>query len=214
MSKDYIVRNTVDYINGKEVEVIPESIIEAIKVFYGSTTTLKDVLDEITPVIMTREEYKAKVESGEIDDDDETFYYVPEDSDYVFSISDSTVTKYTTFSSQRLAECFASLGVNIVQGDVTGMSKIFNRKVVTKTVTLGSGGWYGKTYVLDLDGMTTDTVIQVRISESLTDSEYLAQYTAYKKSDFMRVKRQTDKLIFVTLNDVPTIDITLDIDIF
>ena len=212
MSKEYIMRTMTDIVNGKEIKIIPVSLFDAIKKSLTSEETLDDVLNNITPIIMPEDEYIEKVRRGEITETDKSIYYVPDDTETKFSLNDSVISKQSTFSSKKLAEIFASINVDV--GGESEFSKTYAKKAKIVTVILKSGDWVNKNYTLTFPDMNPDTVIDVSISNTLSDAQYKTHYNAYKDADIFRVKKQTNTLIFVAQNKVPTMDITLDITVF
>ena len=208
-NQDYEIRELNDLIDGNQKVVLPVSVFDAIMSSVDENAeSLSKVLKDITPVNLTRDAYERMVETGEITDDDKTYYYVPDGETTRFEINDKTITKKTTFSSQKLAEIFASVGISTSAGNST-----IKASVEKKTITLSAGNWSNGSYKVALSGVTEKSMIYTEINNSLDTALYDAQYNAYKNADIRRIKKSVNKIELVAYGTIPTIDITIDVAI-
>ena len=92
---EHVVCATID---GAETPVSPKTDSSTV---YHKGERLSGVLDKHIPIKLTYQEYMDKIKSGEITDSDETYYEIIDDVDGV-TISDSTVSRLSTFSSKKI----------------------------------------------------------------------------------------------------------------
>lgn len=208
-NNDYEIKQLNDLIDGEQKDIFPISVFDAIMTSTNDDAErLTDVLKEITPVNLTRAEYERRIENGEIGADDNTYYYVPDGETTRFEINDKTITKKTTFSSQKLAEIFASVGIS-----TSATKSSIKASVDKKTVILSAGNWLNGSYKVALSGVTTDSMIFTEINNALNDIAYDAQYNAYKNADIRRIKKSENTIELVAYGTIPSIDITIDVAI-
>lgn len=208
-NQDYEIKPLNDIIDGEKKIILPISVFDAIMSSVGEDAeSLTKILKDITPINLTRAEYEKRVEAGEINADDMTYYYVPDGETTRFEINDKTITKKTTFSSQKLAEIFASVGIS-----TSATNSTIKASVDKKTITLNANGWSNGSYKVALAGVTTKSMIVVDINNSLNDIEYDAQYAAYNNADIRRIKKSENAIELVAYGTIPTINITIDVAI-
>lgn len=208
-NQDYEIKQLNDLIDGKQKVILPVSIFDAILSSVGDDAeSLSKVLKDITPINLDRAEYERMIESGEITDDDMTYYYVPDGETVRFEINDKTITKKTTFSSQKLAEIFASVGIS-----TSSANSSIKASVEKKTVTLDANNWSNGSYNVALSGVTEKSMIYTEINNSLDNILYDAQYEAYKNADIRRIRKSENKIELIAYGTIPTINITIDIAI-
>lgn len=208
-NQDYEIKQLNDLIDGKQKVILPVSVFDAILSSVGDDAeSLSKVLKDITPINLDRAEYERMIESGEITDDDMTYYYVPDGETVRFEINDKTITKKTTFSSQKLAEIFASVGIS-----TSSANSSIKASVEKKTVTLDANNWSNGSYNVALSGVTEKSMIYTEINNSLDNILYDAQYEAYKNADIRRIRKSENKIELIAYGTIPTINITIDIAI-
>lgn len=208
-NQDYEIKQLNDLIDGKQKVILPVSVFDAILSSVGDDAeSLSKVLKDITPVNLDRAEYERMIEAGEITDDDMTYYYVPDGETVRFEINDKTITKKTTFSSQKLAEIFASVGIS-----TSSTNSSIKASVEKKTVTLDANNWSNGSYNVALSGVTEKSMIYTEINNSLDNVLYDAQYEAYKNADIRRIRKSENKLELIAYGTIPNINITIDIAI-
>ena len=71
-------RQLTELINGVETPISP--MTDSSTIYYNSKK-LSDILPSVNPITLTKAEYEAKVEAGEITDESEEVYYVIDDID-------------------------------------------------------------------------------------------------------------------------------------
>ena len=208
-NQDYEIKQLNDLIDGEQKVILPISVFDAIMSSVGEDAeSLSKVLKDITPVNLTRADYERMLENGEITDDDMTYYYVPDGETTRFEINDKTITKKTTFSSQKLAEIFASVGISTNASQST-----IKASVEKKTVSLSAGNWSNGSYKVALSGVTTKSMIHIEINNALDNAVYDAQYNAYKNADIRRIKKSENTIELLAYGTIPSIDIMIDVAI-
>lgn len=208
-NQDYEIKQLNDLIDGKQKVILPVSVFDAILSSVGDDAeSLSKVLKDITPVNLDRAEYERMIEAGEITDDDMTYYYVPDGETVRFEINDKTITKKTTFSSQKLAEIFASVGIS-----TSSANSSIKASVEKKTVTLDANNWSNGSYNVALSGVTEKSMVYTEINNSLDNVLYDAQYEAYKNADIRRIRKSENKIELIAYGTIPNINITIDIAI-
>ena len=197
-------------IDGVECKVSPTTDASTVKTENGER--LSDILDKYTPISLTYSEYLERIKSGEITASDKRYYRITDDVDGI-TISDSTVSRSSTFSSRKIVELLASLGLGGV--DIPTSSG----NMTLHTVTVKPEDWSSSesdnsaTASVSIPGISNDTVVLVSLSNKLTSENYSAQSLVVNNAKILRIQHTDSTLILYAFGVVPTIPIQLEISI-
>ena len=189
-------------IDGVECPISPKTDTSTVHTKYDKT--LEQVLDEQIPVRLTYQEYLNKIKSGEITDEDKTYYHIIDDVDGV-GISDSTVSRNTTFSSKKILELVTTQG-----GPLSGSGS----SMTMYTKTIQPSNWSSNTpstASITIPGISNDSLVLVALSNNLTGEEYLKQSDVVNSAKIIRIKHTDNILTLYAYGVTPTIPIQLEI---
>lgn len=194
-------------VNGVEQPMSP--ITEATTVYTSNGERVSDVLDRNTPIDITYQDYLDKIKSGEITEDDETYYNVIDDIDGI-TISDSTVSRTSTFSSKKIVELIAA-------GGGTGGSGGGGASVTKYTQSIQSFEWTQgsrpSTATMRVSGVSTDSLVFVTLSDKLSVEDRTVQATAVTNAKIFQIKASDNSLTFYAYGTIPTVPIQIDISV-
>ena len=189
-------------IDGVEVPISPNT--EASTVHMGNENIAK-ILEKHLPIKLTYQEYLEKIKSGEITDADETYYEITDDVDGM-TISDSVVSRSSTFSSKKILELITNSG-----GGTPSSSAQFYTKTVEPSDWSGNSN--PATASITLAGISDDSLIVVTLSNQLSAELYNAQSNAVNNAKIFRIKHTGSILTLYAYGTVPTIPIQLEISV-
>ena len=200
-------KNLNVYENGNPKKISPST--EAKTVSYKDKS-LSDLLDANLPVRLTRQEYIAKINSGEITANTETVYEIIDDEEGI-GINDSFVSEASTFSSKKILEMIATLG----KGGTIILGNDKDKDTTSKTITidLSPTRWEGDgpyTQTVVSDDINKDSIIEISLSSRLNEADYLLQSVELAKSSIRRINHENNKLIFNAFIKKPENHIIVD----
>ena len=167
--------------------------------------SLNDVLDDMIPVEITRAEYIAKVNSGEINENTTTYYRIIDDPTGL-GINDGIVTESSTFSSKKILEMIATLGSGgtIILGNGTSSSG----RARTVLIDLNPIKWekngdnpYTQTVVVE--DLENPNVVSVSLSSKLNEVDFNSQYEELARASIRKVEHENNKLVFKAYGKKP-----------
>ena len=200
--KEHQLTTTID---GVECPISPTTDANTVNTKYGN---LNQVLDGQMPVKLTYQEYIRRIQSGEITDQDKTYYHITGDVVDGIGISDSTVSRNSTFSSKKIVELIMSQG-----GSLPGSSG-GNMEIYTKVVQ--PSDWSSEnpsTASFTLNGISNDSLISVTLSNNLNGEDYSKQSEVVNAAKISRIKHTGNTLTLYAYGGIPTIPIQLEISI-
>ena len=200
-------KNLNVYEDGNPKKISPST--EAKTVSYKDKS-LSDLLDANLPVRLTRQEYIAKINSGEITANTETIYEIIDDEEGI-GINDSFVSEASTFSSKKILEMIATLG----KGGTIILGNDKDKDTTSKTITidLSPTRWEGDgpyTQTVVLNDINKDSIIEISLSSRLNEADYLLQSVELAKSSIRRINHENNKLIFNAFIKKPENHIIVD----
>ena len=192
-------------IDGVECPVSPTTDASTVNTKYGD---LNQVLDEQMPVKLTYQEYMRRVQSGEITDQDKTYYHIIGDDVNGIGISDSTVSRNTTFSSKKILELISNQG-----GSLPGSS---GSNMIIHTKVIEPSNWSSESpsaASFTISGISNESLVMVSLSNKLNGEDYSKQSEVVNAAKISRIKHIDNTLILYAYGVTPTIPIQLEISI-
>ena len=193
-------------VDGVEQPMSPTT--EASTVYTDNGERVSDVLDRNTPIEISYQDYLEKIKSGEITEDDETYYHVIDDIDGMM-ISDSTVSRTSTFSSKKIVELITSGGGSGTSGGGSSLTKY------TQSIQTTEWNQNVKPSVASMlvSGVSTDSLVIVTLSDKLSAEDRAEQATVVTNAKIFQITQSDNLLTFYAYGTVPSIPIQLDISV-
>lgn len=193
-------------VDGVEQPISPTT--EASTVYTDTGERVSDVLDKNTPIDIKYQDYLDKIKSGEITEDDETYYNVIDDIDGI-TISDSTVSRTSTFSSKKIVDLITAGGGTGGSGGGASVTK-YTQSIQSFEWTQGSKP---STATMRVSGVSTDSLVFVTLSDKLSTEDRAIQSTAVTNAKIFQIKASNNSLTFYAYGTIPTVPIQIDISV-